>query len=847
VALFACLTALGPSAAAARPPSPEGPSARLGLPSLEQAERYVVAPHSRVLRPRAVDAVSPVNLDYVSAASAASEVDAHDLDADPTSRRVKLEGVGVRVAGPGEPGAEFSYRMRAPRSGSVRLRIEEPASASADYDVLVNGERVHRRGPEPLQRGIYSGLAGLVHYDVAVPRAAVGARDTFKLTFRNAEEPGPGARIAAVWVNAASGPEPEAPYGGSVHNVRGLVGDDGARTSRGGATTLRSDLFGRPYVVLDFGQEVGGRIELTAERLSGKPKLALAFSEARQYMTTASDYSADPPAVATETHLFTVGPGRTVIRDPDIRGGFRYLMVYLAGPGSVRLSDLKLRFTAAPLQDDLRDYRGAFLSSSSELNRLWYAGAYTVQLSTIDPKTGRPYPAKPGPARNDAVVADGPSVIADAPKRDRYVWGGDLVVADPVAYLTTADAVSPRGAFEWLARKPSPEGQPAGVYLPLPGDTGWRYDWGEYAAWWIVNYHLHWLYTGDRAFLDRWFGQMQGAVGWFESKVGADGLVDVPGNASGHWGYGNAGKETYVNALYVLALGKAAELAEISGRPDLAVSYREKAERTAAAINAALWDPDAGAYVVEPGVTAHPQDGNAMAILAGVATGDRAGAVLRFFREHLRERYGTATVDRDGSPVPRYISPFVSYLELEALASRRSEADTEDALALLRRTWGHMLRGDTTGTFWENISLDGGPQLGSYTSLSHGWAAGPVPFLTNRVLGVSPASGGFGTFEVLPHPGSSLRWAAGDVPTPRGTISAAWRRTGSRLELAVDGPSRTTYTAGVPDRPGVVVRRDGRVVWGDGQATEPGVEARDGYVRVSGLTGSVNLTSEVER
>jgi hypothetical protein len=842
---MAAFSAIAPGAADARPASPAAASERLGLPPLEQAKRYIVAPDSRVLRPRAVDAVSPVNLDHVAAASAASEIDAHDLDADPTSRRVRLEGVGVRVAGPDEPGAEFSYRMRAPRRGSVRLRIEEPASASADYDVLVNGERVHRRGPEPLQRGIYSGLAGLVHYDVAVPRAALGRRDTFKLTFRNAEEPGPGARVAAVWVNAASGADPEAPYGGRVRNARALVGDD----DLAGATTISSDLFGRPYVVLDFGQEVGGRIELTAERLSGKPKLALAFSEAKQYMTTASDYSADPPAVATETHLLPVGPGRTVIRGAGgpFRGGFRYLMVYLAGPGSVRLSDLELEFTAAPLQEDLRDYRGAFLSSSSELNRLWYAGAYTVQLSTIDPKTGRPYPAKPGPARNDAVIADGPSVISDAPKRDRYVWGGDLVVADPVAYLTTADALSARGAFEWLARKPSPDGQPAGVYIPLPGDQGWWYNWGEYAAWWTVNYHLHWLYTGDRAFLDRWFGQMQGAVRWFESKVGADGLVDVPDAASGHWGYGNAGKETYVNALYVLSLGKAAELAEVQGRADLAAEYREKARRTAAAINAALWDPEAGAYVVEPGVTAHSQDGNAMAILAGVATGERAGAVLRFFREHLRERYGTATVDRDGSPVPRYISPFVSYLELLALASRQTETDTEDALALLRRTWGHMLRGDTTGTFWENISLDGGPQLGSYTSLSHGWAAGPVPFLTNTVLGVSPASGGFGSFEVLPHPGSSLRWAAGDVPTPRGTISAAWRRTGSRFELAVDGPGGTGYTAGVPDRPGVVVRRDGRVVWRDGQATEPGAEARDGYVRVSGLTGSVNLTAEVQR
>lgn len=825
-AIVAALAATAAGAAA------QDPGARLGLPSIERAQRYNLSPSSRELRPTAVRTAPAVNADYVTAASATSEQDAHDLDADGTSQRVKVGGVWVRQAGPGEPRAQFSYRMQAPAKGTITLRIEEAGAEHSSYDVLVDGTVVQHRGEAPDQRGSYNGQVGLVHYDVTVPRSAIRGT-TFRLAFRNAGgDPGPGARIAGAWVQSTGG-APGDPYGGTVADAQALTGTKGA-------ATITGNLFGRPYAILDFGREVGGTVDVQAERLSGNPKLAFAFSESEQFMTSASDFSADPVGVVDETQVVPVPSGTTRVKAPQLRGGFRYLMVYLDGPGAVKLSDLKLHFTSAPAEQDLRAYKGAFLSSADDLNRLWYAGAYTVQMSTIDPATGRRYPAQPGPAYNDAKVADGPSAIVDAPKRDRFVWGGDLAVSDPVAYMTTGDTESAKNAFEWLSQKPSAEGQPAGVYLPLDGGTGWNYSWAEYAAWWMVNYQTHYLYTGDTAFLDRWFSQLEGAVGYFEQHVGSDGLFDVPGAGGGHWGYGNSGKEAYDNVLYVYALERAARAAEAMDRDDLAGEWRAHAERTAAAVNDQLWDADAGAYRTGPGEATHPQDANAMAILAGVATGERADTVQRFL-DGLVGPYGPLTVDQPGGPVPQYVSPFVSGFQLDALASHGGD---EAAVALLRRTWSRMLTGDTTGTFWENVSTAGGPQLGSYTSYSHGWAAAPTSYLTNQVLGVQPAGAGFSTFSVLPHPGTSTDWAQGAVPTPRGTVKAAWRRKGSAFQLAAEAPPGSTYTAGVPDRPGIVVRRDGQVVWSDGKAQAPGVSSRGGYVQVEGITGATRLDAE---
>lgn len=808
----------------AAPPAGAGDS--LGLPGLSRADRYVMAPPSRTVRAARVAEAYATNGDYVTADSATSEKDGHDLRADPSSGTARVDGVTVRQAGP-QAGAAFGYRLRVPRGHAVRLRVEEAGSATAHYEVLVNGQVVHERRPDSAQAGTWSNLAGLVHYEVAVPANLLGSAPDMRVTFRNAGTPGPGARVHAVWT-LGDGGAATAPYGGAVGDPSGAL--------HGGTTSLRADTYGRPYVVYDFGREVGGQVRLKVEAAKGTPRIGLAFSESPEYLTTASDYSQDPTGLATETHYITAKNGD--LTDPVIRGGFRYLMLFLADPGEVRLSDLRLNFTADPANPAPNRYKGAFLSSDDTLNRLWYSGAYTVQMATIDPKTGRPYPGQAGPVRNDAIVGDGPSVISDGAKRDRMIWGGDNAVSDAVSYLTTGQSAPAADSVAFMAKGQAANGQIPGLYLT---DTfGYNLGWGEYAAWWVHNYWTHYLYTGDRAFLDQWYPAMKRNVAWLEARAGDDGLLDMKG-AGGTWGYGNDDKGTYTSALYVHVLGMAARAAEAKGELDAATAYRDHAARTAKAINDTLWDPSAGAYKVGPGDGAHPQDGNAMAVVAGVATGDRATSVLRFFSGRLAGGHGDLTVDKAGGVVPQYVSPFVSY---QALLAYTAQGDAKGARSLLDRTWTHMLGGSNPGTLWENVSTAGAPQLGSYTSLSHGWATGPTAFLTNQTLGVTPTSGGFQTFSVLPHPTPRLSWAEGRVPTPKGDITAAWRRQGAAFILRVTAPAGTTATAGVPAAGTTELRVGGTVVWRAGAAPRDGVVVRDGLIQVPGLVGTSTLAAK---
>ena len=819
VALAVTTALVGAPPGASGDPAGDARAAResdlLGLPPLASAQRYVLAPTARTVRPTRVVAASTVNHDFVTASSHTSEVSAHHLRQG-TSDIATVAGTTVRRAGVDVAGGWFSYDLLAPRHRALTLRVEEAGSPGARYQVLVNGRHVLTRR---LSLDAAQGRPiGLTSYTVKVPARLVRT-DRVRVTFRNGADPGDGARIAAVWADGTHDLRRQQ-YGGTVGSPAGAAGS--------GATTMQADFFGRPYAIYDFGREVGGTVSLRASDVRGRPRLGLAFSESRTFMTTASDFSQDPSGVATETHYLTVdqdGP----VADPVIRGGFRYLMVFLASPGAARLSRLRLHFTADPTNPAPADYAGAFLSSSRKLNRFWYAGAYTTQMSTIGSDTGRPYPATPGPVTNDVTVAPGDVFLSDGAKRDRYDWGGDNVVSNVVSYLTTGESVPAQNSLDWFGAHPDAEGQVPGVYLPEP--NGFNYGWGEYAAWWTHNYWTHYLYTGDRAFLERWFPALQGNIDWFESHVGDDGLWDVPGSAGGHWGYGQAGKETYDNLVYVDSLRAAAAAAEAMGRDDLAAQWRDHAQRTGDAVNATLWDDAAGAYVALPGSAAHPLDANVMAVASGVAAPDRAQRVLAFVHEHLRTPYGDRAVDTTaGNAVPDYISPFVAGLELKAFSRAGDAAGAQD---VLRRTWSHMLAGDTTGTFWETVSPGGGLGLGSYTSMSHGWAASPTSYLTNETLGVTPTTAGFDTFDVSPTPLDGLDWAEGRVPTPHGVIRAAWKRTGSGFVLEVEAPAGTSYTATVPTSPGTEV---------SAQGAHRTAQRRAGTATYHGLSGHTTIT-----
>ena len=94
------------------------------------------------------------------------------------------------------------------------------------------------------------------------------------------------------------------------------------------------------------------------------------------------------------------------------------------------------------------------------------------------------------------------------------------------------------------------------------------------------------------------------------------------------------------------------------------------------------------------------------------------------------------------------------------------------------------------GVAWGSIGLDTMPtdgqrdihaDFGAYCykglrhSFCHGWAAGPVPYAFEHILGITVEDAGCKTVRINPHL-DGLQWAKGKFPTPFGVISLSVER-----------------------------------------------------------------------
>jgi hypothetical protein len=406
--------------------------------------------------------------------------------------------------------------------------------------------------------------------------------------------------------------------------------------------------------------------------------------------------------------------------------------------------------------------------------------------------------------------------------------------------LSTTDIPAVDNSLASLAAQQLPDG-----YMPAESLVGQHNrdeerTYGEYVTWFINNMAVHWLYTGDKVFLQRWWPALQSAAAWLESVRAQDpqGLIAFQTVGScGHYGYSDCGHETYVNALYVRNLRQMAELAAALDEGTAATTYQSRADSVAEAINSQLWDDSAGAYWLSREITnAYPQDANATAVLTGVANPDRAKRALNYLQTHNWSSLGALTVSPE-TPNPSlapFYSPLPSGFEVEARLTANDPTGQLQltALQLMRSFWGYQLSQDPGSSFWEHVEPDGTPNLKQFSSLAHGWAAGPVISLTTEILGVQPAGPGFSRYAVIPHP-ADLTWAQGRVPTPYGPIDASWQReSNGQFTMDVSAPVGTRGRLVVPilDR-AVTVKMDGEIIFA-GQVRSPNVKSDGATVSV---------------
>jgi hypothetical protein len=395
--------------------------------------------------------------------------------------------------------------------------------------------------------------------------------------------------------------------------------------------------------------------------------------------------------------------------------GFRFLRIDLLSESSE--AEIVSVRAVSVLRENPRI--GEFRCSDDRLNAIWQVGADTVTLCMQD-------------------------YVWDGIKRDRIVWIGDMhPEVSVIAAVYGADPIVP-ASLDW-----------ARDLTPLPN---WMNGIPSYSMWWLLIQADWFRYQGDRAYLDAQKAYLGPLLEQLAGYVAADGTPGIPGRKFLDWPSHDdpAAVDAGLHALLILALERGAELAALLRLEQAQASALDAARRLRGA--------------AKPLPTLNKQAA-AIHALAGLDAAANVNAAV-LARNPLTG-----------------VSTFYGYYILQA---RALAGDHAGAIDLIRTFWGAMLDLGAT-SFWEDFNLDWAVNAGRIDelpvegqvdvhmtygdhcykslrhSLCHGWAAGPTAWLSEHVLGVTPAAPGFAKARIAPHLGD-LAWAEGVFPTPHGPL-----------------------------------------------------------------------------
>ncbi|KAK7953957.1 alpha-L-rhamnosidase A [Apiospora saccharicola] len=560
-----------------------------------------------------------------------------------------------------------------------------------------------------------------------------------------------------------------------------MVDGNVTTTSNGGYLSANGDiLIGEGgHITLEFEENISGRVCFQVDSVTDEPVLMLAYTESSFFVGERTDATNDDPwDLPLDLHPGKK-TGKMCVGDDFLRGGFKYLTLYIddipvfESPTARRLRYL-ITTVAGVVQKVLgkdpisnivgqaekdhipnpllvypkfgstpngRAYSGYFYSSNDLLNRIWYAGAYTLQLSTIDPKEGSAlihvnsflthHDSPPGSWYSNFTVSQGTAVTTDGAKRDRLVWPGDMYIAIPGIAVSTYDMLAVRNALDVVFWRQYSDGR-----LPYAGPPlSYHNEFSD-------TYHMHTLlgvydyvmYSGDIDWLRKKWPDYMRAFYVSVSKVDSKNLMHV--TSPFDWNrHGMGGHNVEASAMLQVVLKRTIELSSFLESDPLVelpdVDYLESlVERLDSGIEA-LYCNHTGLYSDNlqdrhcfGDDHCDPQDGNSWALIAGMVK--TIPTQPYSVSEALRARW-----NKFGAPAiefPNVMSPFSSSFELQAHCAAGNH---DAAVELMLLMWGYLLEGPgfTNSTLAEGFRTDGYVHYPAYpipsrNSHAHGWAAG---------------------------------------------------------------------------------------------------------------------------
>ena len=525
---------------------------------------------------------------------------------------------------------------------------------------------------------------------------------------------------------------------------------------------LAADADSAPSLVLDFGREINGRVEIVSDSVA--PAMVSV-----QHGESLEEAVKKPYLGVLELNL---PPGEKAYGP---KGAFRYVRLQFFGTGTLRLSSVGVDGIYYPVE-----YRGAFHSSDPLLNRIWEVGAHTAHLCMQDD-------------------------IWDAPKRDRARWMGDLGVMGNVINHVFADHFLMEDTLTRL--------NPVPVKSHVNGIPG-------YSAFWVTGLADYYRQFGAIDFLKSVTPNLIGLLAYMEGDLDENNLFVnkhkawpfVDWSQSMESDTPEARRATHFE--FYKAFEEGALLLRAAGENSQAEHYEKRARELKKAADKFLLDRRTKTF--------GPRwQSNPLAVFSGIADPKQQAAIHSAVFAALD---AGKLPDYDISPYNFDFFLYAMSqtgdrgIALSWIRKYWGGMIAEGATSF----WEGYDTRWSKDDFHASLKADDGQ--GYYVSLSHGWASGPTAWLMDNVLGVLPEQPGFG--HVLFRPDLlDLESASGTVPTPQGPIRVDLKKDlkkdGGGMVATVDLPEGTQTRVLFP-----VTKADSQLLVNDqaysGKATEEG-------------------------
>jgi len=366
-------------------------------------------------------------------------------------------------------------------------------------------------------------------------------------------------------------------------------------------------------------------------------------------------------------------------------------------------------------------YRGAFASSDTLLNRIWMNSAYTLRL-----------------CRNE--------FLNDGIKRDRLPWAGDLAMSMMVNAFTFGDAEPVKNSLAILNR--------AGIkHQDINGII-------DYDLWWLISENQYQLYYKDPAHLNRQWPRIKETMEILKGKCDSLGMIKVKNTKWLFVDWVKVNKTSTLQVLWWWAQQSAVELAKRMGDENTVKIWQASVMRLKKDITQRAWNENEGSWMDDPYTPkALSRHANILAVISGLSDKSKYNEIGKVLRAKVAPSVGTP-----------YMSGF------EALAIAKTD-NLDSSIKAITDVWGGMLSVPGTTTFWEAYSpRESAAKMYSFysrpfgKSLCHAWSSGPAAVLPTVLLGLRPLTDGWEAFEINPKLGD-ISWVSSAIPTPQGTIN----------------------------------------------------------------------------